>query len=145
MPAVSRIVLPSPNGSTLTLLAADSSVVFCGCLRNARVVAEAYAGYDSVGVVPAGERWPNRTSRPSLEDWLGAGAVISHLSGSWSPEAKAAAAAFHDQEEDLLGALNACPSGIELIGKGYGRDVETASQYDSSITVPRFTPPAYRG
>jgi 2-phosphosulfolactate phosphatase len=145
MPYASRIVLPSPNGSTLTLLAAGSSVVLCGCLRNAPAIAEACAGYGSVGVVPAGETWPDGSLRPALEDWLGAGAIISHLSGSLSPEAEAAAAAFEAHNDDLFGAVSACPSGVELVEKGYGRDVEITSQYDSSTTVPRFIQPAFHG
>ena len=143
-PYVDRVVLPSPNGSTLTLLAAEKSHVLCGCLRNAPAIAEACAGYDSVGVVPAGEKWPDGSLRPSLEDWLGAGAIISHLSGTWSPEAKAAAAAFNAHQADLLGALRTCPSGLELIDRGYGEDVEIACQYDVSTAVPRFEPPSYR-
>jgi 2-phosphosulfolactate phosphatase len=53
-PHAGRIVLPSPNGSTLTLLAAESSLVLCGCLRNAAAIAAACEGYDSVCLVPAG-------------------------------------------------------------------------------------------
>jgi 2-phosphosulfolactate phosphatase len=55
-PQGGRIVLLSPNGSTHTLLAAESSLILCGCLRNAAAIAAACEGYDSVGLVPAGER-----------------------------------------------------------------------------------------
>jgi 2-phosphosulfolactate phosphatase len=142
-PYISRVVLPSPNGSALTLLSAATSLVLCGCLRNAAAIAAACTGYGSVGVVPAGEKWPDGSLRPSLEDWLGAGAIISHLSGSWSPEARAAAAAFDSHQANLLEALKLCPSGLELIEGGYGQDVEIAGQYNASATVPRFQPPAY--
>ncbi|HET6447301.1 MAG TPA: 2-phosphosulfolactate phosphatase [candidate division Zixibacteria bacterium] len=148
MPYVSRIVLPSPNGSTLTLLAAESSIVLCGCLRNAKAIAKAIAkaclGYESIGIIPAGERWPDGSLRPALEDWLGAGAIISSLKGSWSPEARAAAAAFGSYKDDLLAAICSCLSGKELIDGGYRRDVEIACDYGSSDAVPRFSPPAYQ-
>ncbi|MGD2049144.1 MAG: 2-phosphosulfolactate phosphatase [Chloroflexota bacterium] len=142
-PYVERVVLPSPNGATLTLLAAQKSQVLCGCLRNAAAIAEACAGYDSVGLVPAGEKWPDGSLRPALEDWLGAGAIISHLSGTWSSEARAAAAAFEVHQANLLEALRTCPSGQELISWGYAQDVEIASQLNASTTVPRFRAPAY--
>jgi 2-phosphosulfolactate phosphatase len=143
-PHVERIVLPSPNGSTLTLLAAQNSQVLCGCLRNAAAIAEACAGYESVGVVPAGEKWPDKSLRPALEDWLGAGAIISHLSGTWSHETRAAAAAFEVHQANLLETLMTIPSGVELIDKGYPVDVEIAGQYNASTAAPRFRPPAYQ-
>jgi len=142
-PYVERIVLPSPNGSTLTLLAAEKSQVLCGCLRNAAAVAEACAGYDSVGVVPAGEKWPDGSLRPALEDWLGAGAIINHLAGAWSPEARAAVAAFESQRDNLLETLLAIPSGVELVDWGYRQDVEIAAQYNVSTAAPYFESPAY--
>lgn len=140
---VPRVVLPSPNGSTLTLLAAETSRVLCGCLRNAAAVAATCAGYDTIAVIPAGERWPDGSLRPALEDWLGAGAIISHLAGTPTPEATAAAAAFAAHRDNLLPALNACPSGQELIDRGYPTDVELAAECNVSTTVPRFVPPAY--
>ena len=150
-PYVERIVLPSPNGSALTLLAAQNSSVLCGCLRNAVAIAEACAEYDSVAVIPAGERWPSGRAegqpdcslRPALEDWLGAGAIISHLSGAWSPEARAAAAAFEVHQASLLETLMTISSGQELIDKGYAQDVELAAQYNISTTAPHFKTPAY--
>jgi len=149
-PYVERVVLPSPNGSTLTLMAAEKSDVFCGCLRNAAAVAGACAEYGAVGVVPAGEKWPDsekwsdRSLRPSLEDWLGAGAIISHLAGSWSPEARAAAVSFEAEQDNLLETLVAIPSGVELIEWGYSQDVEIAAQYNISATVPYYRDSAYR-
>jgi len=145
MPFVKRVVLPSPNGSALTLLAAESSAVLCGCLRNAPAIARASASYSSIGVIPAGEKWPDGSLRPCLEDWLGAGAIISKLSGSWSPEAAAAAAAFEVHKDDLFQAISSCPSGVELIEGGHSERVEITSLYDSSRTVSQFYPPAYYG
>lgn len=143
MPYVERVVLPSPNGSTLTLLAGASSQVLYGCLRNASAVGKASHGYQTVGVVPAGERWSDGSMRPALEDWLGAGAIIANLPGSWFPEAQAAVAAFETHRADILGAMRTCPSGVELIDKGYEEDVVLASQYDVSGFAARFNPPAY--
>src|SRR5699024_6342045 len=100
-----RLVLPSPNGSTITANLDESGArVVVGCLRNSAAVAEVIAARleqgDSVAVVAAGERWRDDDSlRPALEDHLGAGAVLSALVGlgyrdSMSPEASAAADLF---------------------------------------------------
>lgn len=126
-PAGLRCVLPSPNGAQVTLLAAQTSpVVFAGCLRNARAVAAAAAcAGSSFNVVPAGERWPDGTLRPALEDWLGAGAILHHLPGVRSPEAEARA------------------SGREMEGRGNVRDKRIAGQLDVSDCAPRFERAAY--
>src|SRR5207244_85897 len=77
-----RVVLPSPNGASLTL-AADGCKVFAGCLRNASAVAEAAQRAGTrVAVIPAGERWPGGSYRPCLEDLLGAGAVLARMRGT---------------------------------------------------------------
>lgn len=70
------IVLPSPNGSTCAAVASEADAdVVAGCLRNPAAVAE-WAGSrgQPVVVVAAGERWPDGTLRPALEDLVGAGA-----------------------------------------------------------------------
>jgi 2-phosphosulfolactate phosphatase len=144
-PAGLRCVLPSPNGAQVTLLAAGTSpVVLAGCLRNARAVAAAAARLGAtVNVVPAGERWPDGTLRPALEDWLGAGAILSHLPGIRSPEAEAAVTVFQRYRDSLVEVLGRCASGRELAGRGHERDNVIAGQLDASPCVPRFENPAY--
>lgn len=88
--AATRIVLPSPNGASLSL-ATGGNPTLAGCLRNAAAVARAISRLGGrVAVIPAGEHWPEKSLRPALEDILGAGAIIARLSGSLSPESQAA-------------------------------------------------------
>ena len=102
---VERLVLPSPNGSTIAFALADSGAQVVGaCLRNAGAVARwlapKVADGASVVVVPAGERWYDDTLRPAVEDLWGAGAVIAGLvdllegPAQASPEARMAVAAW---------------------------------------------------
>jgi len=72
VPSGTRIVLPGPNGATLTLLA-GSLPTFAGCLRNAKAVAAAAVRCGKrIAVIPAGERWKADGSlRPAIEDWIG--------------------------------------------------------------------------
>jgi 2-phosphosulfolactate phosphatase len=133
----SSLVLPSPNGSRLSL-ACGTTPTFTGCLRNAEPVARAAATFgNKIGVVAAGERWkPDHSLRPALEDLLGAGAVIHHLDGSMSPEAEAAAAVFRNSRSTLEEQLLACSSGRELVDLGYQADVHLAAQLNVSGAVP---------
>jgi 2-phosphosulfolactate phosphatase len=149
LPAGSTIVLPSPNGATLSAMTSEfNAEVFAGCLRNASSVAAACHAIDGPTVViAAGERWGDvRTGslRPAFEDLIGAGAILTALSASNpSPEARAAIAAFEDSRTNLLGRLETCSSGRELIELGYHRDVMMAAQYDVSPAIPRLLDGAY--
>ncbi len=145
IPAGTRLVLPSPNGSALTLAAGDKPTL-AGCLRNAVAVASAAQRLGKrILVVPAGERWPDGTLRPAIEDLLGAGAIIKQLQGSKSPEALLAENAFASVEHDPIVTLRACSSGKELIERGYGEDVELAAQLEDSDCAPVMLDGAYRG
>ncbi|TWP51278.1 hypothetical protein FKR81_16855 [Lentzea tibetensis] len=140
------VELPSPNGSNLCALAAETGAhVLAGCLRNARAVARrAMELGGPIGVVPAGERWGLDIReqgqrefgplRPSVEDFLGAGAILDALEGNASPEARLAADAY--RFTDVRAAVLSCVSGRELIEYGHSRDVELALEMGVSEAAP---------
>src|SRR5215813_1070977 len=141
--AGTRLALPSPNGSTLSLLS-GATPTLTACLRNCRAVAIAAARRGRrIAVIPSGERWNDGSLRPALEDWVGAGAIISHLEGNLSPEARAALSAYLNVKSDLRHALKQCGSGLELIERGFERDVEIASELDISECAPTLMDGAY--
>lgn len=136
IPAGTRLVLPSPNGSSLSFEEARGQVI-AGCLRNARAAAErALRLGGPVAVIAAGERWRDGSLRPALEDLLGAGAVISHFAGLRSPEAEAAVAVFERFRGDLAATLARCASGRELLERGWAEDVWLAADLDVSAAAP---------
>ena len=105
------LVLPSPNGSTLSL-SSGNLPTFAGCLRNASVLANKQQQYGTgISIVPAGERWKKQeTLRLAIEDLVGAGAIIHALKGSRSPEAVSAATVYNEFKDKLgliLGASSA--------------------------------------
>lgn len=142
-PAPERLVLPSPNGSAIAA-AASSRAVVAASLRNARAVA-AWVGEQPVTVIAAGERWPDGSLRPALEDLLGAGAVLSALEAhaSESPEA-AAAGTLYESTRSVGDAVRRCASGVELIEAGFADDVEVAVELDASDVVPLLVDGAFR-
>lgn len=144
-PAGLRVVLPSPNGARLTLAAATvAPVVLAGCLRNAGAVAAAAARIGrTFNVIAAGERWPDDSLRPALEDALGAGAILSRLPGDRSPEAAAMITLFASCRDSLVATLDRCGSGRELAGRGHEHDKLIAAELDVSTCVPRFDGTAY--
>ncbi|MGH3492186.1 MAG: 2-phosphosulfolactate phosphatase [Sciscionella sp.] len=141
-PRTQRLVLPSPNGSTIAAGAA-APVVIAACLRNAGAVGAALraAGYGgpghSVAVIAAGERWPDHSLRPALEDLLGAGAVLAALGAgmSFSAEATAARATYRSAPHPLE-LLRSCSSARELRESGFGADVDVAADLDACAVVP---------
>ncbi|MEU3503992.1 2-phosphosulfolactate phosphatase [Streptomyces hundungensis] len=151
-PFVPRLVLPSPNGSTIAAAAGDQTPVLAASLRNATAVgqwlgAQGHGSIDHpVGVIAAGERWPDGSLRPALEDLLGAGAVIAALlkfgGQAPSPEAAVAAAAFTGIPEPGA-AVASSSSGRELAAAGFADDVAVATELDVSHVVPLLTDGAF--
>jgi 2-phosphosulfolactate phosphatase len=145
---VERLVLPSPNGSTICFeLALAGGLVVAASLRNASAVAHWLApqvrGGATVGVVAAGERWPEGSLRPAVEDLWGAGAVLSALAESlggaadgFSPEARVAQASYDAIAARLPGELALCASGRELLDAGFAEDVAIAGEVDVAGVVP---------
>lgn len=154
------VALPSPNGATCSRYAGPDSLAFAGCWLNARAVTEAVThclqripasptGEPCVTVVACGERWDPPTEegvlRFAIEDYLGAGAILSELPFSKSPEAEICAAAFAGSCHDLQRILWECGSGIELREKGYAEDVRHTARWNLYTTAPvlregRFQP-----
>ncbi|MBM7477102.1 2-phosphosulfolactate phosphatase [Oerskovia jenensis] len=154
-PGLARVVLPSPNGSTISLsLAEDGVPVVAACLRNAAAVGAHVTSFldedpgHVVAVVAGGERWPDGSLRPAVEDLWGGGAVVAAIAGhddDLAPEAEVAAAAYrsacvgHDGRPGpaaLRDRLRRCVSGRELVDQGFGADVEIAAEVDASDVVP---------
>ncbi|AXG14651.1 2-phosphosulfolactate phosphatase [Intrasporangium calvum] len=168
--SVERLVLPSPNGSTVTaLLDGAGAVVAAGSLRNRSAVGawivreldalaaapgrQGRVGDPAVVIVPAGERWPNGSLRPAAEDLWGAGAIVDaivtrleHRAGPMllSAEAAVALAAWSWVEDRVGPSLEACASGRELVDDGYPEDVQMASEVDVSGRVPVLVDGAFR-
>ena len=139
IPPGTALVLPSPNGSTLCF-GAPQIPAYTACLRNAPAVAAHLAQHHArIAVIPAGEHWDDGTLRPCLEDLLGAGALLSLLPGSRSPEAELAIAAFERFRHTLPAALAHCASGQELTEKGFPDDIALAAEYGVSAAVPLLT------
>ena len=163
---VERIVLPSPNGSAIAAALAGAApdgpgagpTVVAACLRNRTAVARHVydevslparrgAGSGVVTVVAAGERWPDGSLRPAVEDLWGAGAVLAALVDlgveGLSPEARVAEAAYRAVESDLAAAVTACASGRELVDGGFGDDVALARELDVADRVPVLSDGAF--
>ncbi len=141
-----RLLLPSPNGSRLSL-AGGGVPVLAGCLRNAAAVARAalrLAGGGAIGVVPAGEHWPDGSLRPAVEDLLGAGAVLHHLGLPPCPEAQVARDAFRAAGPEVAALVRAGRSGQELTGRGFAGDVELAVREGCSAAAPLLRDGAFR-
>lgn len=143
IPADTKLVLPSPNGATLSLHT-DSKPTIAGCLRNAESVANFAQSYGkNIAVIPAGEKWSDGSLRPAIEDLIGAGAILSYLQGRYSPEAETAITVFSRWQNELFSVLEKSISGQELIARGFPQDVELAAVLNNSSCVPLLTNNAY--
>ncbi|MFI5691062.1 2-phosphosulfolactate phosphatase [Kribbella sp. NPDC051586] len=138
---VSRLVLPSPNGSTIAKQLSDSgATVLAVSLRNRRAAADWVKKQGTgrrVVAIAAGERWPDGSLRPAVEDLWGAGGFLSALGrDDLSPEARAAVAAYDAVADQLPELLHECAGGRELTQYGYPEDVAIAAEVDESPSVP---------
>jgi len=151
----SRLVLPSPNGSTIAFALASQVAVCVGAsLRNASAVADwivhEHGPRSRVAIVASVEKWPGGELRPAVEDLWGAGAVVAALTaagwdGHVSPEARMAADAWAAVSDSYEDHLRDCASGRELIVLGFPHDVAIASELDDSDTVPVLEDRVFRG
>ena len=142
IPPGTRLLLPSPNGSRISFAASRTPrriPVLAGCLRNAHAVARAarvMANDEPIGVIPAGEHWPDGSLRVAVEDLLGAGAILDRLGMTCSPEAEVMRDAWRGAERDPGRTLRLSVSGRELVERGFPGDVDLAAELDVSGSVP---------
>jgi 2-phosphosulfolactate phosphatase len=145
-----KLMLPSPNGSRLSVIAdrlPHRIPVLTGCLRNAATVAKAarvMAGDGPIAPVPAGERWADGSLRPAIEDWLGAGAILDRLNGPCAPEAQVAREAYRAAGHELARLVRLSVSGRELVDRGFAGDIDLAVEEDVSACAPVLIGGAYR-
>lgn len=138
---VHRLVLPSPNGSTICAALDRAEVeVAVACLRNATAAGRWLAAAPGpTVVVAAGEHWSDGTLRPALEDLLGAGAVLAAAAAAGArldADAHAAVAAYDEARGDLAGRVRSSASARELDETGFAADVAVALEVDTSALVP---------
>ena len=74
--------------------------------------------------------------RVAIEDYLGAGAILSYLPQEKSPEARVCEGAFMHAQDQLETLLWDCGSGRELRAKGFENDVIFAARLNVYDAVP---------
>nr|WP_241732321.1 2-phosphosulfolactate phosphatase [Galbitalea soli] len=142
------VVVPEPGGAGICAgVAGHPALVVIGGFRNRSAVAQwalEQQGRKSkrftIAVIAAGERREDGSLRMTVEDLLGAGAVIDALAtlgiDYCSPEAAAAVAAYTGLRNATAHLLNASASGRQLAEEGRRADVKLATATDVSTTVP---------
>lgn len=139
------VVLGSPNGATCSRYARDADHLFLGALVNAEAVAGAVTKLLrqenlNLSLVACGERWEEPLSgegmRVAIEDYLGAGAILSAIDAEKSPEALICEGAFLQLRDQLPRIIADCGSGQELRWKGFPADVAHAARLNCYGVVP---------
>jgi 2-phosphosulfolactate phosphatase len=141
-----KFVLSSVNGAYCTWIASGVPALLAGSLLNASSAASAANKLSkelnaSITVIPCGEQWHDVTDyddtlRPSVEDYLGAGAILSYLNGNKSPEAQVCENAFLGSRPLISELLWECGSGRELRERGFEEDVKHCSRVNVFDVVP---------
>jgi 2-phosphosulfolactate phosphatase len=138
------VILPSANGATCAHLGAKVPVLFVGALINAMatgkaVQLEAERLDAGLSVIVCGERWTDEPSKDvlrfAIEDYLGAGAIVSQISLPKSPEAQVCETAFLGCRERLEEVIWDCASGRELRARGLEEDVRFAARVNVTDVV----------
>ena len=140
-----RIVLASPNGATCSRLSREVPYLFTGAFVNSEAVATAVSQILSttnlcVTVIACGEQWSKPSSegqlRVAIEDYLGAGAILSYLRQEKSPEARVCEGSFRSVQNHLEEIIWDCGSGRELRESGFEADVRYALKLNLFDSVP---------
>lgn len=141
-----KYIVSSINGATCVKAANESNLVFVGCLLNISAVVNVVNQIQkdknlNITVIASGERWNSANDepkelRPSIEDYLGVGAILELLNGTKSPEAKVCISAYKNSKTELNDLIADSSSGRELKAMEFPEDVEFCSQIDIYKEVP---------
>lgn len=71
-----------------------------------------------------------------MEDYLGAGVILSYLEGEKSPEAEVCMGAFQQAKPKLNALIWESGSGRELRERGFAADVKHCSRLNVYQTIP---------
>jgi len=143
----SRIVVKSPNGATCATLSIGAPHVLFGAIVNATAVAQRVRDLLwetdlSATIIACGERWdhanPDGQLRFAIEDYLGAGAILSKLDVDKSAEAIVSETSFRGSQMSIAESLLGSASGRELLARSLIRDVNLAADLDLFDAVPIF-------
>lgn len=143
--AGTKIVIPSPNGGTCSASAQTAPCLFIGSFINAKAIANAISQVLKttnlcVTIICCGERELALSNygetRMAIEDYLGAGAILSYLKYEKSPEAYVCENAFLHTHKQLEAMLLDCCTGRKLRESGFVSDVQHASQLNLYSSVP---------
>ena len=151
-PAAARLVLPSPNGSTIAaaLGRAESGgvTVVAGCLRNAGAVGRWLAGRGlpteerPLAIIAAGEKWSTGELRPALEDLLGGRhhrrprTLERDPARVPLPRGGGGRRVWRAERHHLAETLHRSATGRHLTEGGHAPDIDVAAQFDAQDTVP---------
>jgi 2-phosphosulfolactate phosphatase len=94
-------------------------------------------------VISAGERRPDGSLCPAIEDLIGAGAILNELQAMLSLEAEIAVAAYQYAEPRLLEMLQGSVSGRYLTERGFPQDAEIACAVNVSDGAPELRDGVY--
>ena len=135
-----KISVASPNGATCCRMSESARGTFVAGLVNAGGTARAAAHMArthacGVTVIACGERHPNGSLRPAVEDWMGAGAIVSHVEAPWSAEAEVCRETYLAVHYRVPELVSESESGRELRAAGYAMDVTYASAIDVHDTA----------
>lgn len=135
-----RLILTTTNGTAVISQARGAKYVLIGALLNARAAAEsaynlAAKGGHGITLALSGTR-----GSFSLEDFLGAGAIVDDFPEDVAPSdaAQAAALAFREAKPYLLETIKRGSHARYLITLGLEEDVTFCSQLNKYHIIPRL-------
>jgi phosphosulfolactate phosphohydrolase-like enzyme len=111
--------------------------VLLGCLRNAEAVATTAQKLGSrITVIALGDEIGMLGFRPNFEDLMGAGAVISYLSGTKSTQAESAEDSFKYNLPDMNNMLSRCAGGKLMLSHSSDDELKFVAELNAARVSP---------